>query len=246
MPLLAEAKMSFWSNWKGRFLKFAKAAKTASKNMAVFVAAGSVAGSVIGFYNSWEDRITDRHERAWSVIRTAMTWSREGASGNVGQNNAIEILTRHCQSWTNVPPFSYVLSVFFQDCVPLRSLTLKFMDFRALDASGGDLSDSDLACSNFSGAKLRGTKLLNVNFHAADLKNADLSEADLDNVCFDETNLAGVNLTRVRHLDAKALLRACILKTPGEEKELKLRLTFRTYRRSQNESPIVPVMTAVQ
>ena len=151
-----------------------------------------------------------------------MEWSQKSLGGNVGQNNAIGILTRDCQGWSTIPPFSYILSPFFQDCVPLRSLSLKSMDFRLLNASGGDLSDGSFECSNFGGAKLRGTTLHNSKFHAADLKGADLSGADLDNACFYDANLAGVNLSRVKNLDAKSLLNACILKVPGEDKRVEV------------------------
>jgi Pentapeptide repeats (8 copies) len=206
--------MSDWAHWKNRFVKINKSVGDLSKKAAVFV----LAGTVIGYWNSFEDKIADRHERAWSVIRTAMEWSEKGSGGNVGQNNAIGILTRDCEGWATIPPFSYVLSYFFQDCVPLRSLSLKSMDFRSLRASGGDLSDGYFACSNFGDARLRNTRLHNAKFHAADLRNADLSGADLDNACFYDANLAGVNLSGVRNLDASALLNACILKVPGEQK----------------------------
>jgi hypothetical protein len=188
-----------------------------SKNVAVF----AVAGTIIAYWNTFEDKIADRHERAWSVIRTAMQWSKDGWGGNVGQNNAIEILTRDCHSWSTAPPLSYVLSYFFQDCVPLQSLTLKAMDFRSLQSSG-NLSDSFFACSNFGNADLRYATLRNVRFHAADLKDADLSNADLSNACFYKANLAGVKLNGVKNLDTKTLLNACILKLPGESKRAEI------------------------
>jgi hypothetical protein len=227
------ATMNNWERWKNGFLRFNKNVADLSKKAAVLV----LAGTVIGYWNSFEDKIADRHERAWSVLRTAMDWSKKDTGGNVGQNNAIGILARDCQGWSTVPPFSYVLSYFFQDCVPLRSLSLKSMDFRSLNASGGDLSDGYFVCSNFGDAKLRKAKLHNVKFHAADLKNADLSGADLDNTCFYDANLAGANLSGVKNLDANALLNACILKAPGEDKRAEVISDIPEIQKIANQIP---------
>jgi hypothetical protein len=200
--------------WRSALAKLNKYAGNLPKNAAVFI----LAGTVIGYWNSYEDKVADRHERAWSVVREAMDWSKNGWGGNIGQNNAIEILTRDCHGWSTAPPFSYFLSFFFSDCIPLRSLALKSMDFRLLKAPGSDLSDSFLACSNFGAADLRWTSLRNTRFHAADLTEADFSNANLDSTCFYKANVAGAIFNGVRNFDPASLLKACILKVPGQNR----------------------------
>ena len=202
---------SFWGKLNGSVRRF-------TKNAAVF----AVAGTIIGYWNSFEDKVADRHERAWSVVRTAMQWPKDTSGGNVGQNNAIEILTSDCHGLATVFPFSLVRSAFFQDCVPLRSVALKSMDFRDLSAPGGDFSDSFLACSNFGSANLRGATLRNTRFHAADLKGADLSGANLDNTCFYKANLAGAKLNGIKNWDRSQILQACILKEPGQSERVEI------------------------
>lgn len=128
--------------------------------------------AVIGYYFTYQDRIDTRQQNAWSVIRTALEWSENKKWGNVGQIQAVETLTRDCDSWWLNTPLKYL---FGRDCVELKSLSLMSMDFGGLDAPGATLSYGFFACSNFAAARLRRARLDHTSLMASNLAGADLS-----------------------------------------------------------------------
>jgi Pentapeptide repeats (9 copies) len=173
----------------------------------------AIAGTIIGFWVSYGDKAAERHERSWKVLREAIAWSNPQKGGNIGQVNAIETLTRDCDSWLR---HIFLVNYFFQDCVPLISVSLTSMDLRKLRAAGADFSDSTFACSNFGGAKLTNANLTNARFKAASLRAADFSGADLTNACLYDANIAGAYFASSTKVDIAALKKACILKDPGQ------------------------------
>jgi hypothetical protein len=194
--------------WKHRLSKFSAASANLGKRLGVF----AVAGTIIGYWISFEDRIADRHERAWSVVRLAQLAS----GGNVGQVSAIQTLTRDCDRWWNRTPLVHVLGYFFQDCVSLKSLSLKLMDFRGLQAAGATFPDSSFSCSNFGNANLRNSDLSHVRFNAADLQAADFSGANLTHTCLAKANIAGARFSKSTTVDVNTITKACILKEEGQ------------------------------
>ena len=79
-------------DWKSGAAKGWIRSYKALTNLGVF----AVAGTIIGFWYSIGDRAADRHQNAWQVVRDAISWSDRGGTGNLGQVNAIETLTRDC------------------------------------------------------------------------------------------------------------------------------------------------------
>jgi len=129
-------------DWKAGAVKGWIRSYKALTNLGVF----AVAGTIIGFWYSIGDRAADRHQNAWQVVRDAISWSDRGGTGNLGQVNAIESLTRDCgKPWL----LRTLLGHFFQDCLPMKSIRLTKMDLRDLNVSGADFEDGFFSCSNF-------------------------------------------------------------------------------------------------
>jgi Pentapeptide repeats (8 copies) len=196
-------------DWKGGAVK----GWIALTNLGVF----AVAGTIIGFWYSIGDRAADRHQNAWQVVRDAISWSDRGGTGNLGQVNAIETLTRDCDKpWL----LRTSLGHFFQDCLPMKSIRLTKMDLRDLNASGADFEDGFFSCSNFDRTKLIGTKLRNARLKWASLRHADLTKADLTGACLFRADVAGAKFSD--DVDRNMLKEACILKQDGQQQRTEL------------------------
>jgi hypothetical protein len=197
-------------------------------NLGVF----AVAGTIIGFWYSIGDRAADRHQNAWQVVREAISWSERGGTGNIGQVNAIETLTRDCgKPW----PLRTSLAHFFQDCLPMKSIRLTKMDLRDLNASGADFEDGFFSCSNFDRAKLIGTKLRNARLKWASLRHADLTKADLTHACLFRADVAGAKLSD--DVDRNMLKEACILKQDGQQQRTELNTTSQSLAEFSKQIP---------
>ena len=190
----------------GRYLKGSLKRTLKQTSVAAVIVA------VVGYYFSYQDRIDSRQQTAWSVLRTALEWSENRKWGNVGQIQAIETLTRDCDSWWLNTPLKYLLG---RDCVDLKSLPLMTMDFGGLKAPGATLSHSYFACSNFSGANLARSHFDNVSLMAASLANVDFRGADLSNSCFFLADVSGAKFDSHTTVDPKELLKACVVEQNG-------------------------------
>jgi hypothetical protein len=167
---------------------------------AVFVA-------VVGYYFTYQDRIDSRQQNAWNVVRTALEWSEKNKWGNVGQIAAVQTLTRDCDAWWIDTPLKYLLG---RDCVPLKSLSLRALDFGGLNAPRANLSYSDFKCANFTKAQLMRSDLTHVDFKASTLAYADFSGANLAESCLYLADVSGATLDKSTAVDPANLLKACI------------------------------------
>jgi hypothetical protein len=193
--------------WKERLQKFRKWLAALPKKLSVF----AIAGTIIGFWISYQDKIEIRHAAAWSTLREAIKWSVQSNWGNVGHMTAIETLTRHCDSWWQGTLFEYAFAYFFQDCVALNSLYLMRMDLGGVNAAGANFSGSNLSCANFASANLRRANLQRVDFRASELSGADLRGADLSqNISMRLANLSWARMDRDTKFDPQSLKCACI------------------------------------
>jgi hypothetical protein len=164
--------------------------------------------TVIGSYFTYQDRIDSSKQNAWNVVRTALDWSERGKWGNVGQIDAVELLTRDCDQWWIGTQLRYLLG---RNCENLKSLSLMNMDFGGLQAAGGRFSYGFFACSNFAGARLVRSHLDNTKFMGATLAGADLSGADLTKSCLFLADISATifdNNTTID--DPEILLKACV------------------------------------
>src|SRR5262245_35645643 len=126
----------------------------------------AVAVTIVSYWISYDDKIANRHESAWSTLRAAIAWTqaKDNRWGNVGQIDAIQSLTRHCDRWWRRTFLRPVFEIFFQDCVDLNSLSLERTELGGLKAASANLSHGDFACSNLTTANLRRANLQGVNF----------------------------------------------------------------------------------
>jgi hypothetical protein len=192
----------------------------------------AVAGTIIGFWYSFGEKATDRHQNAWQVVREAIKWSGEGGTGNIGQVNAIETLTRDCsRPWL----LRTLLGHFFQDCLPMKSIQLTGMDLRELKASGADFGDAFFSCSNFDGAEFIGTKFPNARFKWASLRGADLTKADLTGACLFSADVAGAKFSE--DVDQNTLKKACILKQDWQPQRTELNTTSQSLAEFSKKIP---------
>lgn len=172
------------------------------------VAAAFVA--IIGYWFTYQDRIDASQEQAWSVLRAALDWTQANKIGNVGQNQAIETLSRDCNHWWRNTPLKLVLDLIFRDCVDLKSLSLMRLDFGGLRVPGAKLSRGYFACANFRGANLENSHLDHTGFMATDLSDVDFSGADLTQSCLFYADVSGAVFDQNTKIDPKILLKACI------------------------------------
>jgi hypothetical protein len=197
-------------------------------NLGVF----AVAGTIIGFWYTVAEKAADRHQNAWQVVREAINWSEEGKRGNIGQVNAIVTLTRDCgKPWL----IRTLLSHFFQDCLPMKSIRLTKMDLRDLTASGADFEDGYFSCSNFDRAKLIGTNLSNARLKWASLRSADLTKADLTGTCLFGADVAGARFSD--NVDRNMLKTACILKRDWQQQRTELNTTSQSLAEFSKQIP---------
>lgn len=195
------------SSWKQQFQKLSKRVGTFSKQLSAF----AIAGTIVGYWVSYQDRIDTRHEHAWTTLRAAISWSASNNWGNVGQMDAIETMTRDCDHWWRGTFMEPIFGNIFQDCIALNSILLQRMDFGGLQAPGANFSSSNLACSNFTQAHLQRANLRRVDVSGSELRDADLRGADLtDIINVRLADISGVKMDRSTKFQADQLKCACI------------------------------------
>lgn len=172
---------------------------------------GAIFVAVVGYWFSYQDRIDARQAQAWGIIRAALDWTQANKAGNVGQNQAIETLTRDCNHWWRNTRLEPMLGLLFRDCVDLKSLSLMRLDFGGLRAPGAKLSRGFFACANFRGANLENADLDHTEFMASDLSYVNFSGADLTHSCVFYADLSGAIFDeRTRIDDPNNLLKGCL------------------------------------
>ena len=168
-------------------------------------------GAIFVFVLQYGDKVDDRHERSWRVLREAIAWrqAHPNSGGNVGQKSALESLTAHCDKF-----YYNFLGYFFRDCVELNSIVLSGMDLRGLAVPSATARDGDFSCSNFGRANFRNATLTTAWFKAADLTDTDFSGANLEDACFYNANVKRAKFNDMPNIElAKSRLKnACIVR----------------------------------
>ncbi len=154
-----------------------------------------------------ENRIKEKHYRAWELIYTAA-----GNSGDGGRIAALQDLNEDGVSLAGAP---------------LAGAYLVGLNLPEANLRGADLTAAVLYRARLSGAYLSGGQLNWADMRGADLTGADLRGADFTGARLHGARLAGADLSGAKLLHAEGLRSAQVFVACGDaDTELSARLTL--------------------
>ena len=182
----------------------------------ILVAVVALVLTVAQFWIDYQDRVSERVVRAWTLVTTA-------APGNSGKREALEYLNREdgwlCIEWmwegcaivlkprTEFPGIDLSASRHGEAGVFLSSINLPLANLSEANLSGANLFEANLFHAFLMYANLKNTNLVKAELtwaqlFAAQLSEANLKEANLTKAQVVAADLSKANLTGANLSDA--------------------------------------------
>jgi hypothetical protein len=179
----------------------------------------ALAVSIIGYWISFEDRISNRQAGAWETLRSAIVWTQGNNQhwGNVGQLAAIETLTQSCSAWWRGTFVEPIFATIFSDCVDLNSVSLERMELGSLKGASGNFSQTNFACTNLARANFRKANLDGASFVGANMSGADVTGASLNGINFKLANVSWIQIDASDPNSLNSLKCACLKQDTGHD-----------------------------
>lgn len=167
--MAANEKSSIGEIWRARLWLF--------EVLGWVTGVGTILFGVVSWHLEADDRVKERHYRAWELINSA-----RGSTGDGGRRDALRDLN---EDRVNL------------SAAPLANAYLFEVQLSNARLPKANLTGANLVRANLSGADLTGADLQGADLYRADLTRADLEEANLNGASLYLTNLIEAVLKKI-------------------------------------------------